>query len=143
MTNNLRGGILFGPEKCLKEFTVTWNRRFKLLKSGRKLHFDTWSGPEVPFRSQLNSFLFEIDDHVSKCDFDTLFNSSNLRFWSRFEIKIWTQIAFSKQIHHVRVNSFKHFSGPKSIPPRNMFPIDYLCFQSRFTVFNLRILFPN
>ena len=36
-----------------------------------------------------------------------------------FEEKIeWTKIGFSKQAHHVRMNSSKHFSGPKKGPPR-------------------------
>ena len=30
----------------------------------------------------------------------------------RREIK-WTKLAFSKQVNHVILNSFKHFSGPK------------------------------
>ena len=47
-------------------------------------------------------------------NFGPLFNSKNLRFWSRFETKIWTKITFSNR--HVRMNSSKHFSGPKNQP---------------------------
>ena len=62
----------FGPEKCLKEFILTWwtcfenailvqkifeNRKFELLKSGQKSHFDTWSRPKVTFRKELRPFL--------------------------------------------------------------------------------------
>ena len=72
----------------------------------------------------LNSHLNGIfdPDHVSKCDFGSLFKSSNLLFWSKFEIKIWTKFTFSKQVHHVRMNSFKLFSGPKKRFPRSVVP---------------------
>ena len=55
---------------------------------------------------------------MSKYEFGPLFNSSNLQFWIRFEIKTWTKIAFSKQAHHVIMNSFIHFSGPRNRPQR-------------------------
>ena len=36
-----------------------------------------------------------------------------------FEEEIeWSKIGFSKQAHHVVMNSFKHFSGAKKGPPR-------------------------
>ena len=41
-----------------------------------------------------------------------------------FDEKIeWSKIEFSKQVTHVRMNSFKHFSGAKKGPPRTRFSI--------------------
>ena len=61
-------GMIFGPEKCLKEFVLTWwtcyenailvhifitnldqNHRFERLKSGPKSHFHAWSSISVHF----------------------------------------------------------------------------------------------
>ena len=36
----------------------------------------------------------------------------------------WTKIEFSKQVDHVRMNSFKYFSGPKRGPPRDLYSDD-------------------
>ena len=63
------GVLFFGPEKCLKEFSITsWiyfaeaisvgsfpsnldqNCAFELFESGSKLQFDTRSEPKVQFR---------------------------------------------------------------------------------------------
>ena len=45
------------------------------------------------------------------------------RIWTRdhkFRRKIqWAKIGFSKLVHHVRINSFKYFSGTKKRPPRS------------------------
>ena len=60
---------------------------------------------------------FEINDHVSKSNFSQLLQNSTLRFWSKFDVRYWTKIAFSKRVYHVRINSFKDFSGPKSQAP--------------------------
>ena len=39
-----------------------------------------------------------------------------------FEEQIeWSKIGYSKKVHHVGMNSFKHFSGAKKGPPRNRF----------------------
>ena len=42
----------------------------------------------------------------------------NVYFWSRFDVRLWTGIKFSKQIKQVILNSFKHFSWPKFSTPR-------------------------
>ena len=49
-----------------------------------------------------------------------------------FEQKIeWAEIGFSRQAHHVEMNSFKHFSGPKKgLPCRT--PIFIQNFQGFF-----------
>ena len=39
-----------------------------------------------------------------------------LNFLFEMYDKKWTKIGFSKQANHVRMNSFKHFSGPKRDP---------------------------
>ena len=36
-----------------------------------------------------------------------------------------TKIAFAKQIQHAVLNSFKHFSAPKIVPPRTLYT--YVC----------------
>ena len=51
-------------------------------------------------------------DHVSNCNFDPLSNCLNTLFRFRFEVKVWIKIEPVKQMHHVILNSFKHFSGP-------------------------------
>ena len=56
-------------------------------------------------------------DNESKCDFGPPSNSSNLRFWSRFEVSMWTKIAFSKQLHHVRLNSFWNTFLDRNLDP--------------------------
>ena len=42
-----------GPESYVESGP---NRKFKRLKSGPKSHFDTWSGPKVPFQKEWNLF---------------------------------------------------------------------------------------
>ena len=93
----------------------------------------TWSLP--------TKFFIEIYDHVSKSDFGPLCNSSNsvrfrleVRIWTNIRtIKKWIKIGFGlviinfeeilngpKSVHHVRMNSFKYFSGPKKGPTRTI-----------------------
>ena len=56
--------------------------------------------------------------------FRNLWSRVKRQVWSTFKLfekasllhirrKIWTKLAFSKQVQHVILNSFKHFSGPK------------------------------
>ena len=66
-------GSLFDPEKCLKEFILTWWTCFE----NPKLWSKFWS----------NQFLFEIHNHVSKSDVGPHNNCSNFRFWSKFDSK--------------------------------------------------------
>ena len=91
-------------------------------------------------------FLFEIDHHVSKCDFGPLFNDSNLRFKSRFEIKIWPKIAFSKWVHQVRMNSFKHYPGVQNLDKKNTprsIKKELLYITQKFTMENPSFVFLN
>ena len=45
-------------------------------------------------------------------------NCSNAHFWCIFEVFLCTKSVFANQIKHVVLNSFKHFSAPKMVPPR-------------------------
>ena len=47
----------------------------------------------------------------------------------RREIK-WTKLAFSKQVQHVILNSFKHFSGPKYKTLGSKFHYPFVYFNS-------------
>ena len=78
-------------------------------------------GPKSPFdtRSSISKQIFSSKWHFwsrsrVKFDFRPFNNNSNLRFWFRFKLRFWAKIAFSKQVHHVKMNSFKQFSGSKS-----------------------------
>ena len=57
-----------------------------------------------------------------------------------FEKKIeWSKIGFSKQAHHVGMNSFKHFSGAKKGPPRNMPRKNAVLEELQIELFSLKI----
>ena len=47
-----------------------------------------------------------------------IFNCSNAHFWCIFEVFLCTKSVFANQIKHLVLNSFKHFSAPKIVPPR-------------------------
>ena len=97
-------GVFFGPEKYLKEFIFTWWLR--------KFDF----GPHIFFSKFMITCYFE-----SKLEqIRTIENWIKIGLGHviiNFEWKIeWTKIRFPEQAHHVRMNSFKHFSGPKKGP---------------------------
>ena len=84
--------------------------------------------------------------HMSNCNCDPLSNCSNMHFWSISRVNLWSRgklqlcsnfklftslvhifgpfrkeinlikVEFANQFHHVILNSFKHFSGPKDFP---------------------------
>ena len=68
---------------------------------------------QICYSGEKKSLFLFVHDHVSKCSFDPLSKGSNVQFWSRFEVIIWTKIAFSNQIRHVNLTSIKRFSTPK------------------------------
>ena len=78
-------------------FEMDQNCRFELFQSG----------PKLPIRTEIDSFSLR-----------KFWSRVQLQFWSTFKYFYpkWTKIAFSKQTEHVILNSFKHFSGPKSCP---------------------------
>ena len=53
-----------------------------------------------------------------KLHFWCILNCSNAHFWCIIEEMLCTKTAYAKQIQHVLLNSFKHFSAPKMEPPR-------------------------
>ena len=104
--NQIKGGLLFGPETFLKEFILTWWTCFENAILVQIFISNYYSDHQFRIKKEFNWLRNGTfgPDHVSKCNFGSLFNNLNLRF-------------------QVTVNSFKHFSGPKSIPPRRLFVI--------------------
>ena len=62
------------------------------------------------------NFGAELIDHVSICSFGPLLSSFNAHFWPRFEIRLWTKIASSKQIQEVKLNSQTKIGTKNLIP---------------------------
>ena len=97
-------GSLFYPEKCLKEFIPTW-----------------WACSENPILvHSIFSSKFMITCFNPMLVHFSIARISDFGPGSYFESKL-TKIGFSKQAHHVRRNSFKHFSGSKKELPRTTF----------------------
>ena len=71
-----------------------------------------WTCFENPISAHSISFSI-----LRLCDFGP-YNMDHI-IWFIFEGRIWTKIGLSRQVHHVRMNSFKHFSWPKKGPPRS------------------------
>ena len=71
---------------------------------------------------------------VLKCEpGPNVFNFSIVYSWSKFEIRCWTKIAHAINFEHVQMNSFKHFSGPKTVLSRKKrlyeWPqVEWVCF---------------
>ena len=112
-----------------------WYTRGSLFCSGKVfegVHSHVISLLRKSYFAPLN-FLFENYDHMCKSEFgnsDCKIGNSNYwkveqnRNWTcdykfRREI-VWSKIGFSNKVHHVRMNSFKHFSGAKKGPPRTL-----------------------
>ena len=55
-----------------------------------------------------------------------------------FEEKIgWAKIGSSKQAHHVKINSFKHFTGPKKIPEYFFRYIIYIIYNPIYNIYHI------
>jgi len=65
------------------------NRRLEQLDKNRILpcNLDQNCHFEVQFRSLFRPVLLAIDDNMFTCDFGPIFNSKNLRFWTRSRVK--------------------------------------------------------
>ena len=119
--------IIFGLEKRLKEVRFMcwiWCISKLLLRIWTKIaHSNLLKVDQNCILTHDHKFRIEIEsfslrkcrfspDHVSSCNFDPLSNCLSVQFWSRFDLKLWTKIASTKQILHVIINSLKHFVGP-------------------------------
>ena len=97
---------LFWSRKCLKEFILTWTTCFKNtilvhLISIRNLWF-----------TRPNPVLV----HFSIVGISDFGPDSEYWYSKNLTIEKWTKIGFTNQVHHVRMNSYKHFYGPKRGP---------------------------
>ena len=72
-------------------------------------------------------------DHALNSNFGSLSNCSKLQFWS-------TKYPFSNKIQNLILNSFKHFSGPKSwLLELNFWIKDFRCRASEKTSGDFRV----
>ena len=62
------------------------------------------------------------------------------RIWTRdhkFRKNVWTKIGYSKSAHHVKMNSFKHFTGPKKIPEYFFRYIIYIIYNPIYNIYHI------
>ena len=91
-----------------------WAKVWKYLMSYILVQKSVWRRSEsrvgLASKRQVWSILF-LFESGHNLPFDTW---SYLKFDGKFRRDIkWSKLAFSKQVQHVILNSFKHFSGPK------------------------------
>ena len=119
----IHGGPFFGPEKCWKEFILTWWTCFEY---SILVHFislrNLWSRVQIRFWStfQQSEFWSRYGIKSESGSKSNYWKVDQNRIWTRdhkFRIETeWTKIESLKQVHHVRMNSSKHLSGPKRNP---------------------------
>jgi len=121
----------FCPFYFFSKFMITRQKASPLSNCSKRQvwsRFGVKSGPNLPFSKHLPHVTQIIQKGTFRPDFSPNLDQTCLfeQFesgpkWTclltrdhkfRKEIK-WTKLAFSKQVQHVILNSFKHFSGPK------------------------------
>ena len=128
----IHGGPFFGPEKCLKELILTW---WVCFENPILVHsiFSSKCMIMCPNPILVHFSIVQISDFGPDFYFEMVIGAKSeiwtIEKWTKigfghviiyFVEKIeWAKIGFSAQAHHVRMNSFKHFSGLKKGPPRN------------------------
>ena len=95
---------IFGPEKCLKKFSITCCRSQMRLGPSVVLRIWTKIAHSNNLKMDRNCNIY---DHVSNCSFGPLSKGSNAQFWSRFELRLWIKM-------HLRNKSNTCFQTPST-----------------------------
>ena len=96
---------------CTKSPHSNHLKRTKIVNWHVIIYFGEKNAPKLQYRRQKE---WSRVDSLFWC----VLNGSNAHFWCIIEEMLCTKTAFAKQIKHVLLNSFKHFSAPKMVPPR-------------------------